>query len=93
MTVSAATDEPQSWQVVKLAEVESQSSAGLHSRSLVDASKETGSNRHQLLTALSLLKHLAHNSPASCLALLEAGMLDIASRFGFVWKQPAGARP
>ena len=65
----------------KLMKVESESSVGLHSDSLVEPSSEAACTRRQLLLALSLLKHLAHNSPTACEALIHAGLIESARRY------------
>lgn len=66
--------------LVEVAESEAESSIGMHSTSVVEPTAEAGSTRQQLLTGLSLLKHLAHNSQPACAALTEAGILQTARR-------------
>lgn len=66
----------------QLIKVRSESSVGLHSDSLVEPNSGAACTRQQLLLALSLLKHLAHNSPTACDALIHAGLIDSARRYG-----------
>ena len=60
---------------------ESECSVGLHSGSYVEPCSEAACTRQQLLMAISLLKHLAHNSPAAGEALVGAGVMDTARRW------------
>ncbi|KAL0055596.1 hypothetical protein WJX82_002269 [Trebouxia sp. C0006] len=65
----------------------SESSLGVHSTSVVQPNSEADATRQQLLMALSLLKHLAHNSPAACEAIVAAGVMDTVRR---MWKMALG---
>ena len=77
---NAGDSSPRVLDVVELAASDSESSIGMHSTSVVEPTAEANSTRQQLLTALSLLKHLAHNSPAACSALIDAGVLHTVRR-------------
>ena len=59
---------------------ESECSVGLHSGSYVEPCSQAACTRQQLLMAISLLKHLAHNSPAAGEALVGAGVMDTIRR-------------
>ena len=59
---------------------DSQSSLGLHSTSMVEPQAEAAGTRQQLLIAISLLKHLAHNGTQACTALVQAGVMDTVRR-------------
>ena len=59
---------------------DSESSLGLHSTSMVEPHAEAAGTRQQLLIAVSLLKHLAHNGPQACAALVQAGVMDTVRR-------------
>ena len=65
----------------ELLSAHSESSHGVHSTSLVQPNSEATATRQQLLMALSLLKHLAHNSPAACEAIVAAGVMDTVRRY------------
>lgn len=78
--LTAGSNSPQGLELVEVAQSDSETSIGMHSTSVVEPTAEATSMRQQLLTALSLLKHLAHNSPAACGALTDAGILHTARR-------------
>lgn len=59
---------------------EAECSVGLHSGSYVEPCSEAVCTRQQLLMAISLLKHLAHNSPVAGEALVCAGVMDTIRR-------------
>ncbi|DBA67372.1 TPA: hypothetical protein ACH3X2_001663 [Trebouxia sp. C0005] len=65
---------------LELLSADSESSLGIHSTSVVQPNSEATATRQQLLMALSLLKHLAHNSPAACEAIVAAGVMDTVRR-------------
>ncbi|DBB03962.1 TPA: hypothetical protein ACH3X1_013032 [Trebouxia sp. C0004] len=71
----------------ELLSLDSESSLEVHSTSLVQPNSEATATRQQLLIALSLLKHLAHNSPAACEAIVAAGVMDTVRR---TWKMALG---
>ena len=71
-------------ELTELAQSDSESSVGMHSTSVVEPSAEAASTRQQLLTALSLLKHLAHNSPDACRALVDADIMHTARRYALI---------
>ena len=60
---------------------ESECSIGLHNNSFIEPCSEAACTRQQLLMAISLLKHLAHNSPAAGEALTCAGVMDTIRRY------------
>ena len=60
---------------------ESECSVGLYSDSFIEPCNEVAYTRQQLLTAISLLKHLAHNSPAAGEALTYVGVMDTIRRY------------
>ena len=60
---------------------ESECSIGLHNDSFLEPCSEAACIRQQLLMAISLLKHLAHNSPAAGVALTCAGVMDTIRRY------------
>ena len=60
---------------------ESECSVGLHNDSFVEPCNEATGTRQQLLMAISLMKHLAHNSPAAGEALTCAGVMDTIRRY------------
>ena len=82
MLTCAGADNASMEEERQLTEVESVSSIGLRSNSLVEPDAEAASTRQQLLIALSLIKHLAHNSPTACEALAHAGVMDTVRRYG-----------
>lgn len=59
---------------------ESECSVGLHTGSFIEPGGEAACTRQQLLMAISLLKHLAYNSPAAGEALTRAGVMDTVRR-------------
>ena len=61
--------------------VESECSVGQHIDSIIEPCNEVACTRQQLLMAISLLKHLAHNSPAAGEALTCAGVIDTTRRY------------
>lgn len=60
---------------------ESECSVGQHNDFYVEPCSEAACTRQQLLMAISLLKHLAHNSPAAGEALTCAGVMDTIRRY------------
>ncbi len=64
----------------ELLSADSESNLGVHSTSVVQPNSEATATRQQLLMALSLLRHLAHDSPAACEAIVAAGVMDTARR-------------
>ncbi len=64
----------------ELLSADSESSLGVHSTSVVQLNSAATATRQQLLMALSLLKHLAHDSPAACEAIVAAGVMDTVRR-------------